>query len=82
MTGEAHVNFDAPARLRKWPINNERRTDSTGPYSIVDAPLGECIREFMARLLPPDTCMISRPRHSHRWSAQSCQERSSPTSRG
>jgi hypothetical protein len=50
MTGEAHVNFDAPARLGKWPsFNNERRTDSTGPYSIVDAPLGECIREFMAR---------------------------------
>jgi hypothetical protein len=49
MTGEAHVNFDAPGRLRKRPINNERRTDSTGPYSIVDAPLGECIREFMAR---------------------------------
>jgi hypothetical protein len=50
MNTDAHVNFDAPASLRKWPsFNNERRTDSTGPYSIVDAPLGECIREFMAR---------------------------------
>jgi hypothetical protein len=51
MTDEAtHVNFDAPASLRKWPsFNIERRTESTGPYSIVDAPLGECIREFMAR---------------------------------
>jgi hypothetical protein len=50
MTDEAHVNFDAPAVLRKWPsFNNERRTDSAGPYSIVDATLGECIREFMAR---------------------------------
>jgi hypothetical protein len=47
---EAHVNFDAPATLRKWPsFKNERRTDSTGPYLIVEAPLGECIREFMAR---------------------------------
>jgi hypothetical protein len=47
---EAHVNFDAPASLRKWPsFNNERRTESAGPYSIVEAPLGECIREFMAR---------------------------------
>jgi hypothetical protein len=50
MTNEAHVDFNAPAVLRKWPsFKNERRTDSTGPYSIVEAPLGECIREFMAR---------------------------------
>jgi hypothetical protein len=45
-----HVNFDAPASLRKWPsFKNERRTDGSGPYLIVDATLGECIREFMAR---------------------------------
>ena len=50
MNTDAHVNFDAPASLRKWPsFNNERRTDSAGPYLIVDATLGECIREFMAR---------------------------------
>jgi hypothetical protein len=50
MTDEAHVDFNAPAVLRKWPsFNNERRTDSTGPYSIVDATLSECIREFVAR---------------------------------
>jgi hypothetical protein len=41
MTSEAHVDFDAPATLRKWPsFNNQRRTYAT---------LGERIREFMAR---------------------------------
>lgn len=47
---EAHVDFEAPAGLHKWPsLRNERRTDGTGPYLIMDATLGECIREFMAR---------------------------------
>jgi hypothetical protein len=47
---EAHVNFEAPAGLRKWPsIKNQRRTDGTAPYLVIDATLGECIREFMAR---------------------------------
>jgi hypothetical protein len=45
-----HVNFDAPAGLHKWPsFKNERRTDGSGPYLIVAATLGECVREFMAR---------------------------------
>jgi hypothetical protein len=44
------VNFDAPAVLRKWPsLRNERRTEGTGPYLLVDGTLGECIREFMAK---------------------------------
>ena len=39
-----------PGDLRKWPsFKNEHRTDGTGPYLIVAATLGECIREFMAR---------------------------------
>lgn len=47
---DPHVNFDAPAMLRKWPsLNNERRTASPGPYLLVDGTLDECIREFMAR---------------------------------
>jgi hypothetical protein len=47
---EAHINFDAPAGLRKWPsLKNERRTDGSGPYLIVAATFGECIQEFMAR---------------------------------
>jgi hypothetical protein len=45
---EAHVNFDAPAVLRKWPsLHNERRTEGTGPNLLVDGTLDECIREFM-----------------------------------
>ena len=47
---EAHVNFDAPAVLRKWPsLHNERRTDSTGPYLVVDGTLDECIQAFIAQ---------------------------------
>jgi hypothetical protein len=47
MTG---VNFDAPAVLRKWPsLRNERRTEGTGPYLLVDGTLEECIRELMAK---------------------------------
>jgi hypothetical protein len=46
----AHVNFDAPAVLRKWPsLRNERRADGTGPYLLVDGTLDECLREFMAK---------------------------------
>jgi hypothetical protein len=45
-----HVNFDAPAALRKWPsLNNERQTDVTSPYLILDGTLDECIREFTAK---------------------------------
>jgi hypothetical protein len=47
---EAHVNFDAPAALRKWPsLNNERCTGSTGPYLVVDGTLDECIQAFIAK---------------------------------
>jgi hypothetical protein len=46
----AHVNFNAPAVLRKWPsLRNERRTKGTGPYLLVDGTLDECLREFMAK---------------------------------
>jgi hypothetical protein len=47
---ESHVNFDALAAISKWPsFKSERRTNGTGPYLIVAATLGVCIREFMAR---------------------------------
>ena len=50
---EAHVNFDAAAVLRKWPsIRNERRTEGTGPYLLLDGSLDECLREFMAKPTP------------------------------
>jgi hypothetical protein len=49
-----HVNFDAPAVLRKWPsLGNERRTEGgTSPYLVIDGTLDECIREFMTKPMP------------------------------
>ncbi|HMM88247.1 hypothetical protein [Bradyrhizobium sp.] len=45
-----HVNFDAPAVLRKWPsLNNQRSHQAPGPYLLLDGTLDECIREFMAK---------------------------------
>jgi hypothetical protein len=45
-----HVDFNAQAVLRKWPsLNNQRRTEGTGPYLLFDGTLDECIRDFMAR---------------------------------
>ena len=46
---DPHVNFDAPAILRKWPsLNNQRRADGAGPYLLFDGVLDECIRKFMS----------------------------------
>jgi hypothetical protein len=57
---DPHVNFDAPAILRKWPsVNNERRTEGPGPYLLVDGTLDECIREYMAN------CRNSRKTGAH-----------------
>ena len=45
-----HIDFNAPAVLRKWPsLKNERRTEGASPYLIVDGTLNECIRAFMAK---------------------------------
>ncbi len=48
---EPHVDFNAPATLRKWPsLNKARRTDGpAGPYLVVESSLDECIREYMAK---------------------------------
>ncbi len=47
---EAHVNFDMPAVLRKWPsLYKQRRTEGTGPYLLVDGTLDDCIRQYMAK---------------------------------
>ena len=47
---DPHINFDAPAILRKWPsLKNERRTAGPGPYLLVAGTLDECIRELMAK---------------------------------
>jgi hypothetical protein len=44
------IFFEAPATLRKWPsIKNERASDASSPYSILEGTLDECIREFMTK---------------------------------
>ena len=46
---DPHINFNAPASLRKWPsLNNERRP-APNPYLIFDGALDQRIREFMIR---------------------------------
>jgi hypothetical protein len=45
MFGTGHIDFKAPAILRKWPsIKNERASepDSGGPYLILDGTLDDC----------------------------------------
>ena len=50
MTDEKpHVNFQAPATLRKWPSLNNRRRDDREPYHLAEGTLEFCITEFMAR---------------------------------
>jgi len=47
-----HIDFNAPATLRKWPsLNNERVSASFGarPYLVVEGTLDECIRQFLAK---------------------------------
>jgi hypothetical protein len=45
-----HIDFKAPAILRKWPsLRNERLVDGTGPYLVIEGTLDECIRGFLAR---------------------------------
>ena len=46
---EAHINFDAPAVLRKCPSLSNQRTEGAAPYLLVDGTLYECLREFMTR---------------------------------
>jgi len=50
MTDEKlHVNFQAPAALRKWPSLNNRRRDDREPYVVYEGTLELCIREFMTK---------------------------------
>jgi hypothetical protein len=50
MDDNNHIDFNAPATLRKWPsIRNERASAADGPYLIVDGTLDDCIRQFMAK---------------------------------
>jgi hypothetical protein len=43
-----HINFGAPAVLRKWAsLQNTRR--GAAPYEIVNGTLGECLQILMAK---------------------------------
>jgi hypothetical protein len=47
-----HIDFSAPAILRKWPsLHNERISAALGarPYLVMEATLDECIRQFLAK---------------------------------
>jgi hypothetical protein len=46
---DAHINFDAPAALWKWPSLNKERISNANPYSIVEGTLDECIRQFTSK---------------------------------
>ena len=50
MPDKVHIDFDAPAILRKWPsIKNERASNTIGAYLVVEGTLDHCIRQFMAK---------------------------------
>ncbi len=68
-----HVNFNAPAVLRKWPsLDNQRRTEGTGPYLLLDGTLDECIMKFWLSLSQPGICMKFGQRRSRHWSLRPC----------
>jgi len=45
----AHINFGAPAVLRKWPSLNKERISSASPYSVAEGTLDECMRQFTSK---------------------------------
>ena len=48
----AHIDFKAPAELRKWPSLGGLRNSNVpypNPYLVADGTLEECIQEFMAK---------------------------------
>ena len=47
---DAHINFDSPATLRKWPsLNNERLQEGRSAYLVFEGTLDECIKGFKAK---------------------------------
>ena len=47
-----HIDFEAPASLRKWPsLRGERLTETNypGAYLLLDGTLDRCVKEFMAK---------------------------------
>ncbi len=49
MENAGHINFEAPATLRKWPsVNGKRLASETGagPYLVFEGSLDQCIRRL------------------------------------
>jgi len=47
---KSHIDFNAPATLRKWPsLGNQRRDEITSPYLVLDGTLDQCLQKFMAQ---------------------------------
>jgi hypothetical protein len=49
-SNDTHIDFSAPAVLKKWPSkNNERNAPALWPipYLLVDGSLHECIQRFL-----------------------------------
>ncbi len=57
MDDKDHIDFDAPATLRKWPsVRSERVSTADRPYLILDGTLDDCIRQFMAKPISANPC--------------------------
>ena len=64
---KAHVNFDAPAVLRKWPsLRNERPTEGATPICSSTAPLKSAHGSSWSNLRPCATCTKYILRHNRR----------------
>jgi hypothetical protein len=46
---DVHINFNAPAILRKAPSMNKERISSATAYTVVEGTLDECIRQFTSK---------------------------------
>jgi hypothetical protein len=49
MDDKNHIDFDAPATLRKWPSVRNERVSNSRPYLVSEGTLDDCIRQFMAK---------------------------------
>ena len=73
MDDNNHIDFNAPATLRKWPsIKKERARAADGPYLIVDGTLDDCIRQFMAKPTSQHHLYEIHTAPQGDWSAPSC----------
>jgi hypothetical protein len=49
MDDKDHIDFVAPATLRKWPSIRNERVSNSRPYLVSEGTLDDCIRQFMAK---------------------------------